>query len=61
MHAGKEIAVDDVGRVAVHDGLLVGLLGVGLPGGDKGRADVGQVRPHGLGRENAAAGRNGSR
>src|SRR5690606_5192710 len=51
MHAGEQVGVEDVGGAAVDDHLLVFRLGVGFVGGDKGRADVGQVGPGRLCRE----------
>mmetsp|Transcript_42313 Transcript_42313/g.99247 ORF Transcript_42313/g.99247 Transcript_42313/m.99247 type:complete len:430 (-) Transcript_42313:2872-4161(-) len=61
MHAGEQVAVDDVVAVAVDDHLLVLGARAGLVGGDEGRADVGQVGPHGLGGQDGIAGGDGAR
>ena len=61
MHARKEVAVDDIVTVAVHDGLLVGLAGAGFGSGNKGRADVGKVGPAGLGGQDGVARSNRAR
>ena len=58
MHAGEQAAVDDVIRVAVDDALLVFLRRARLCGGDKSRADVGEVSAHGLRGQHCAAGGN---
>ena len=64
MHAGEQAAVDDVVRVAIDDGLLVGLAGTGFGGGNEGRTNVGKVGAHGqrcqhrIARGNGAAERN---
>ena len=51
MHTREQVAVDDVVGVAIHDGLLVGVAGARLLGGNEGRADVAKVRAHGLRRQ----------
>ena len=61
MHPGEQVAVHDIGGVVVDDGLLVGLFRVGLVGGDKRRADVGQIRAHGQGAEDGVAAGDGAR
>src|SRR5690606_32014243 len=38
VHAGEQVRVDDLVRVAVHDGLLVSLARARLVGRDEGRA-----------------------
>jgi hypothetical protein len=46
VHAGEQVAVDDVVGIAVDDGLLVGpRTGARLVRGDEGRADVGKSAP----------------
>ena len=60
MHAGEKVAVDDVVRIAVHDGLLVGIGGARLVRGNEGRADVAKVRAHGLGRQHGIAAGDGA-
>ncbi len=44
MHAGEKIGVDDIVRAAVHDLVLIALIGIGFDRGDPGRADIGEVR-----------------
>jgi hypothetical protein len=61
VHAGEGGRVDDVGRLALHHHPLVALRGVGLVAGDEPGPHVGEVRPHGLGGEDAAPGRDGPR
>ena len=61
MHAGEQVGIHHVVRVAVDDGLLVLLGGPGLLGGDEGRTDVGKVRPHRLGGQDGAARGHGTR
>ncbi|MDT4817543.1 hypothetical protein FQZ97_506220 [compost metagenome] len=60
MHAGEEVAVDDVVGGALDDAAFVVLGGVGLFAGDEGRADVGEVGTHGLGGQDGAAGGDGA-
>ena len=55
MHASEQVAVDHVIGIAVDHGLLVFLGSTGFEGGNEGRADVGKVRPHGLGRQHRTA------
>ena len=61
MHAGEQARVDDIVARARDDALLVGLRRARLVGGDEGRADVGQVRPHRLRRQHRAALRDRAR
>src|SRR3546814_4291070 len=61
MNAGEIVGVDDVGRRAVYDRLLVGVGCIGLVGRDEGRSDIGEIRTHGLGRQHRAAVGDGTR
>ena len=61
MHAGDEVGINDAVRVALHDGLLVGQVGVSLIGGDERRADIAQIRPHRLRRQHRRPGGEGAR
>ena len=56
VHTREQVAVDDVVGVAVDDGLFVVIGGTGFVRGDEGRADVGEVRTHGLRGQDGATG-----
>ena len=60
MNAGKQIAQDDVVRVAVDNALFVGVCSAGFNGCDKGRADIGKVSAHGLRGQDGVSGRDGA-
>ena len=51
MHAGEQVGVDDVGRGAVDNHLLVSRGRIGFPCGNKTRPKIRQVRTHRLRRQ----------
>src|SRR5690606_11784347 len=59
VHAGVEIAVDDIVGIAVHDHLLVIVHSPRLLRRNKRRADIGKVSSHCLGSQNGSSGGNG--
>lgn len=54
LYLGKNVAIVDR-CLAVHDHLLVRLSGARLVGGNEGRPDVGEIRPHRLRRQDRTA------
>ena len=55
VNAGDGVGVEDIGRPALDQHLLVIRHRIGLFGGDEGRADIGQIGPHRLCRQNRTA------
>jgi len=60
VNAGKQVAVDDIVAAAFDYRLFVGICSARFVGGDKGRADVGKVCPHGLRGQYRTAAGNGA-
>ena len=60
MHTGEQVAVNDVVRVAVHDGLFIRIRSACFGGGDERGADVGEVSAHGLRGQHGVATCNGA-
>ena len=55
MHAGEQVGIDNVGRLALRDHVLVILHRAGFLRGDEGAADIAEIGAHRLGGEHGFA------